>query len=184
MAYLNQTGYTTITALDLVNALKNHTGFPPRSILITIDDGYDDVYAYAFPILKKYNIKASLLIPSGLVNNPGYATWDQLREMKGSGLIYFVDHTWSHSYLPSDSLEKVKSEIETGKSQIEQNLGQTANVFGYPYGASNNLSIQVLQQDGFLGAFSTIGGSYQCEGFIMTLHRNHIGNAQLNAYGL
>src|SRR5258708_6536174 len=184
MAYLNKAGYTTITALDLVNALRNHTGLPPKSILVTLDDGYDDLYTNAYPILKKYNIKASLLIPSGLINNPGYSTWDQLREMQGSGLIYFIDHTWSHYPLASGSLDKIKTEIETAKAQLEQNTGQTSNIFGYPYGSFSNLSIQVLQQDGFLGAFSTIGGYYQCDSFIMTLHRNHVGNTQLSAYGL
>lgn len=183
MAYLNQKGYTSISALDLVNALKNHTGVPPNSVVVSFDDGYVDQYINAFPIAKKYNIKLNLLIASGLLNNSGFMNWDQVTEIKNAG-GYIIDHTWSHSSLPADSLEKVKYEVETAKSQIEQYTGQKVDLFGYPYGSINNTSIAVLQQDGFLGAFSTIGGSYQCDSFIMTLHRTRIGNASLSAYGL
>lgn len=184
MAYLNSAGYTTIFANDLISALKTHTGVPPKSVLVTIDDGYSDLYAYAFPIIKRYNIKTNLMIATGLVNNPEQVSWDQLREIKGSGLAYFVDHTWSHTAVNSGTLEKIKYEIETGKSQLEQNIGQTVNIFAYPYGSFSQTSINVLIQDGFSGAFATTPGFYQCDSFIYTLHRRPIGNAPLSAYGL
>lgn len=183
LAYLNDHGYTTVTALDLVNALKNHTGLPGKSIVVTIDDGYADVYTNLFPLIKRYNIRVSLLIASGLVGNSGFVTWDQLNEMKNSGLVYFVDHSWSHYSVGLADLNKIHYEIETAKAQIERYLGQKVDLFGYPYGAFTNPEIQVLQQDGFLGAFSTIPGSWQCDSFIMTLHRTRIGNASLAYYG-
>src|SRR5581483_4974110 len=183
MAYINSHGYTVISALDLVNALRNHTALPPKSIVVTIDDGYSDLYTYAFPIIKRYNIHVSLMIPSGPVGNSGFITWDQLREMQSSGLIYFVDHSWSH-YAANNNLSKIKYEVETARSQIENNLGQKVDLFAYPYGAYNNLEIQVLKEDGFLGAYSTLGGGYQCDSYIYTLHRIRIGNAPLSAYGL
>lgn len=184
MGYLVSHGYTTITSQQLVDAVRGHTGVPPKSIVVTIDDGYADQYNYLFPVIKKYNVKVSLMIPSGLIGNPGFMTWDQVREMAGSGLVSLIDHTWSHYPIQSGTYDKIKFEIETGKSVLEQNTGQRIDLFAYPYGSFNNASISILQQDGFLGAFSTIGGSYQCDSFIMTLHRNHIGNAPLSAYGL
>jgi len=183
MAYLNQKGYVTITALDLVNALKNHTGVPANSVVVTMDDGYADQYGHALPIARKYNIKLSLLIASGLINNSGFMNWGQVNEIKNSG-GYIVDHTWSHYSLPAGSVEKMKYEIETARSQIESFTGQKVDVFGYPYGSFSDLSIKVLREDGFLGAFSTIGGTYQCDSFIMALHRTRIGNSSLAYYGL
>lgn len=183
LAYLNDHGYTSITALDLVNALRNHAGVPSKSVVVSLDDGYGDVYTNAFPLIKRYNIKVSLMIATGLVGNSGFVTWDQLREMKNSGLIYFVDHTWSH-YSVQNNIDKIHYEIETARSQIEGNLGQKTDLFAYPYGAFTNLEIQVLREDNFLGAFSTLPGSYQCDSFIMTLHRTRVGNAQLSYYGL
>lgn len=184
MAYLNSHGYTVITSQELVDAVRNHTTVPPKSIVVTMDDGYVDQYSYAFPIIKKYGIKVSLMIPSGLIGNPGFMTWDQVREMNGSGLISLIDHTWSHYPIQSGTYDKIKYEIEMGKSVLEQNTGTRIGLFAYPYGSFNNTAISILQQDGFLGAFSTIGGSYQCDSFISTLHRNHIGNSPLSAYGL
>jgi len=182
MAYLNQKGYVTISALDLVNALKNHTGVPANSIVVTLDDGYADQYGHAFQIAKKYNIKLSLLIASGLINNSGFMNWDQVKEIKNSG-GYIVDHTWSHYSLPAGTIEKIKYEVETARSQIESFTGQKVDVFGYPYGSFDNKSIDILQQDGFLGAFSTLPGTYQCDSFIMALRRTRIGNSSLAYYG-
>lgn len=182
MAYLNSHGYTTISALDLVTAIRSHTGVPPKSAVVTLDDGYSDVYTNAFPVIKKYNIHVSLMIPTGLIGNPGFATWGQLSEMKNSGLVYFIDHTWSH-YSVQNNISKIHYEIETAKSQIEQYLGQPVSLFAYPYGTFTNLEVEVLKEDNFLGAFSTLPGVYQCESFIMTLHRTRIGNAPLSAYG-
>ncbi len=62
MGYLASHGYTTIFAEDLVNALLTHTSLPVKSVVVTIDDGYEDNYSYAFPIIKKYGIKTSLFV--------------------------------------------------------------------------------------------------------------------------
>lgn len=182
LAYLNDHGYASISSLDLVNALRNRTGLPAKSVVVTLDDGYSDVYTNAFPLIKRYNIRVSLMIPTGLVGNRGFVTWGQLNDMKNSGLVYFVDHTWSH-YSLQGNLDKIHYEIETARSQIEQNLGQKVDLFAYPYGTFNNSEIQILREDNFLGAFSTLPGIYQCDSFIMTLHRTRIGNSSLAYYG-
>lgn len=184
MKYLIEHGYNTISAAALVNALLSRTPLPQKSILVTFDDGYKDVFTYAFPILQKYNITANFMIPAGLIGGEDSMNWDQISQLKQSGLAYFVNHTWSHYAISNGSASKIQYEVQTGKQQLEQNTGQTINVFAYPYGSFNNNVISVLQSDGFTGAFSTIPGFLQCDSFIMTLHRNHIGNAPLSSYGL
>ncbi|MCL5435454.1 MAG: polysaccharide deacetylase family protein [Patescibacteria group bacterium] len=185
MAYLAGSGYTTLWAPDLINALRSHTGLPPKSILITMDDGYADNDTYALPVLKKYNIKANLMLATGLVgSNPDMLTWNQVADMKNSGLYYFTNHTWSHYAITNGPQSKIDSEIDTAASQIKQYTGQDVNTFTYPYGSVNANAIQTLQRKGYIGGFSTIPGQYQCDSFIMTLHRIRIGNAPLSAYGL
>ncbi len=184
MGYLASHGYTTITAKQLVEALRNHTQLPQKSIVITLDDGYGDAYAYAYPVFQKYHINASLFIATGLLEGSDYLSWSHLIEMQQSGLIYIVDHTWSHYSLPQGSVDKMTFEINSARDQIQQRTGQIADIFGYPYGSFNNVAISVLQQQGFLGAYSTIPGMYQCDSFLMTLHRTRIGNAPLSSYGL
>lgn len=187
MAYLS-TKYVSISAEALVDALRNHTSLPSNAIVVTLDDAYLDNYTYAYPILQKYHVTASLMVPTGLlggVGNNSYFTWDQLKQMVNSGLIYVYDHTWSHYPVGSGTPDKDQFEIMTAKQQLESNLGKPVTIFTNPYGtgANNPRVVAELQEDGFTGAYSTIPGHYQCDSFIYSLHRTHIGNAPLSAYG-
>lgn len=184
MAYLVSNGYTPIYAVRLADALRLQTPLPGKSIVITFDDGYKDAYVYVYPILQKYNLVGNFMIATGLVGSSSYLSWGEIEEMSRSGLAYFVDHTWSHYAIGYGQRDKIKFEIETAKQQLEQHTGQVVSIFAYPFGSFNSTSIEVLRESGFLGAFSTIPGFWQCDSFIMTLHRNHIGNAPLSAYGL
>jgi peptidoglycan/xylan/chitin deacetylase (PgdA/CDA1 family) len=185
MAYLAATGYTPIWANELVDALRNHIGLAGKPVMVTMDDGYADNYNYALPVLRKYNIKANLMLASGLVgSNSDMLNWDQINQMKSSGLFYFTNHTWSHYSITSGPQSKIESEIDTAQGQIQRYTGQIVNIFTYPYGSFNNNAIQILQSKGYVGAFSTIPGVYQCDSFIMALHRYRIGNGSLASYGL
>lgn len=184
MAYLSQKGYTTINADQLAQSLRNHQGLPAKSILVTLDDGYIDVYQYAYPIAQKYHIVLNLMIPTGLMGAPDYFSWGQLKQMVDSGQVFAYDHTWSHAALANVSADKLKFEVMTAKSQLEQYLGKSVDIFTYPYGSQNNKVVNFLTANGFIAAFSEIPGFMQCDSFIMSLHRNHVGNAPLSSYGL
>jgi peptidoglycan/xylan/chitin deacetylase (PgdA/CDA1 family) len=185
MTYLAASGYTPIWANELVDALRNHSGLSGKPILITMDDGYADNDTFALPILRKYNIKANLMLASGLVgSNSDMLTWGQVNDMKGSGLVYITNHTWSHWPISNGPQNKIDNEIDTAQNQIQQYTGQTVNIFTYPYGSFNNNAIQTLQRKGYAGAFSEIPGQYQCDSFIMTLHRTRVGNTSLAYYGI
>ena len=184
MAYLAASGYTPIWANELVNALISHVQLSGKPILITMDDGYADNDNYALPVLRKYNFKANLMLASGLVgSNPDMLTWDQVDDLKNNG-VYITNHTWSHYAISNGPQDKIESEIGIAQSQIQQYTGQTVNIFTYPYGSFNNNAIATLQRKGYLGAFSEIPGQYQCDSFIMTLHRTRIGNGSLASYGI
>jgi peptidoglycan/xylan/chitin deacetylase (PgdA/CDA1 family) len=184
MGYLTAHGYNTITVDQLINALRTHTQLPSKSIAVTVDDGYVDDASYILPTIQKYHMKISLMIATGLVGNPDFVTWSQLQDLKNTGLVYFVDHTWSHYPINRGPQSKIQYEVQTGKTQLEQNLGQGVNIFAYPYGSFNLNAIQTLQANGFIGSFSTISGVYQCDSFIMALHRTRVGNVPLSYYGL
>ncbi len=184
MKYLAEHGYNTISAPILINALLSRSLLPPKSILITIDDGYKDAFTYGLQILQKYNITANFMIATGLIGGEDSMSWDDISILKQSGLAYFVNHTWSHYAVSAGSINKIRQEIQIGRKQLEENTGQLVNTFAYPYGSFSNNAISILQNEGFSGAFSTIPGFLQCDSFIMTLHRNHVGNAPLSSYGL
>ncbi|MCL4352902.1 polysaccharide deacetylase family protein [Patescibacteria group bacterium] len=186
MAYLVSRGYTTITAEQLAKAIINHSPLPSKSIVITIDDGYQDIYTYAYPIIQKYHVLVNLMIPTGLMDNPDYLRWQELKDMQKSGLVNIYDHTWSHYPLAEGPVSKDQFEILTSKNQLQQNLGNPVDIFAYPYGSGENTLWvwNLLRSDGFIAAFSSLPGFYQCPSFVMSLRRTRIGNAPLYEYGL
>jgi hypothetical protein len=87
MQYVASHGYTTITAEALVQAIRDHAQLPPKSLVITLDDGYHDNYTYAYPIFQKYHLTANIMLATGLVGKNDYLTWDEINEMHKSGFV-------------------------------------------------------------------------------------------------
>ncbi len=152
--------------------------------MITLDDGYADIYNYAFPIIKKYNIVVNVAVITGFLENKEYLSWSQLKEMINSGLAKPIDHTWSHPNPKKSTQEKIEYEITTGKQQLEEKLGLTVKSFIYPYGNVDKRAIEFLQKNNFTSALSTNPGNWQCNSFILELHRLRVGNLSLATYGL
>lgn len=182
MHYLVEHGYQTITSEQVALALRSHQQLPPKSVVVTLDDGYDDFYNYAFPIAKKHNVKMDFMISAGLIGNPGYMTWDQLREIAQNSLISIYNHTWSHAALGDSDLATIEREVMTANDQLEQKLNKKITIFTYPYGSFGKNVIEFLSQRGFIGGISTLEGTMQCKSYVMTLHRARIGNAPLSFY--
>lgn len=183
MKYLNDQGFKTIKAEDLVNALRSHQALGKVAV-VTIDDGYADAYQYAYPITRKYNIVLNIMAPTGLMENPGYMSWGNLKDMMNSGSVFVYNHTWSHFSLPAGNDSKLDSEVMVPKKQLEEHFGKTVDIMTYPYGSFDNRVISYLSGKGFIAAFTTLPGQLQCEVYIMALRRTRIGNASLSAYGI
>lgn len=183
MKYLAEHGYRGISASELIHAIKSH-GSVGKAVVVTLDDGYNDAFTYAYPSAKKYGITLNLFIITGLMENSGYLNWGQLKEMVDSGMVKAYNHTWSHYSLGNGSADKNRSEISQAKQQLNQHLGSTEDIIAYPYGSYSATTVAITSQLGFTGGFTTKPGSMQCEGAILTLPRIHIGNAPLSSYGL
>ena len=86
MSYLAAHGYQVISFPALVDALERGTGVPPRSVVITFDDGWETQYAVAFPILRQLHFTATFFIFSQPIGvDPGYMTWAQIKELQAGG---------------------------------------------------------------------------------------------------
>jgi len=183
MNYLLEKGYTTVTLQEIVTSLNFGVGLPAKPIVLTFDDGYRDFFTNAFPILRERNLKATVFIITQLVDGEDYLTWEQLREIKKSGLITIGDHTLSHKDLVGLLEEEIRSQILEAKNILEANLDLKIEVFAYPYGDSNSKVTKVLQEGGFLAAVRVSRG-LACAKLPFSLPRIRIGNANLSSYGL
>lgn len=179
MQYLKDKGYTVAGMNDLINFFDNGTSVPSKSVLITFDDGYTDFNTDAFPILQSFDYKATVFIPTGLMNNPGYLTWDQISSMNS---ILFANHTWSHKNV-GVSMSAMQYEISTADTQLSERSLNSPKVFGYPYGLETGQSEKYLESLGYKAAFTTIPGSILCKKQRFSLPRIRIGSTSLSSYG-
>ncbi|MDI6895277.1 MAG: polysaccharide deacetylase family protein [Bacillota bacterium] len=178
MQYLASHGYHVITLTRFENMLDRKQAIPPRTVMITFDDGYESVYRYAFPVLKKYRFPATVFLITSLVGksppdpDPAavtYLTWSQIRAMYQSGLVDFESHTHDmHRYLPGRPFPapalvrsppaQVLADLEASRRAIFAHLGYLPTALAYPYGAYTAETARLAHQAGFRLGFATRPG--------------------------
>jgi peptidoglycan/xylan/chitin deacetylase (PgdA/CDA1 family) len=183
MEYLKTHGYTTIFPNELINFFDKGTALPKKPVMITLDDAYADNYINAFPILKQYGFKATIFTPTGLIQNPDYLNWNEIKEMGNSGLVYFGNHTWSH-HSSAGTLALQEKEISLANGQLAEKGQNPDKVFAYPYGVPSVGAEKILTKYGYQLAFTTVPGNIMCKGKRLTLPRTRMGNNDLSHFGL
>lgn len=149
MAYLAENKYSVISLAELVSRLK--TGEPlGGSIVITLDDGYEDNYTAAYPILKKHNFPATIFVTTDLIGkadkrNLKRMSIGQLQELEASGLISIEPHSKSHPKLATLSRVQAEEEILGSKKTLEELLGKTCRFFATPYGNFSAETVDIIR---------------------------------------
>ncbi len=167
MDYLKAQGYHTITFNQLFNALYYGGPLPEKPIILTFDDGYDDAYKVAYPILKAHGFSGMFYIISGKVGWQGQMTYPQMREMLLNGM-QMGSHTIHHvdmGQVLRDSVEQAQQELQISQSTLQKNLGIPIQQFCYPSGepfkhgtlALRQEIVSLLAQDGYIGATTDPG---------------------------
>ncbi len=179
MQYLKDKGYQTLAMSDLINFFSGGASIPRKSVLLTFDDGYDDFYLNAYPILSQLGFKATMFTPTGLIGNPGYLSWNQIGSMSN---VLFANHTWSHKNMNANGSIDEK-EISLADTQLMQRGYDNPKVFAYPYGSANVIAENLLSKYGYTLAFTTKPGNILCKKQSLILPRVRIGNISLGSYG-
>lgn len=151
LVLIQEMGYTSIFAAELPRA-----GAYRKPLVLTFDDGYEDNYTAAFPLLQRYNMKATIFVVSGLVDTPGYLTSEELREMAGSGLVSIQSHTDSHADLTGCTEAQVDRELRESAKKLSDLTGQPVTLLAYPYGSYNDQVI-AHAKEGYRLGFTTLG---------------------------
>lgn len=181
MQMLSNENWKTITSEEFYLYKKNKLKLPKKSVLITFDDGWRDNYIYAYPILKKYNLKATLFIVTEWIdnasngvdceyietkhneckkevpNNPRkvICTWNELKKMND----VFDYHTHTHTHY-DNYFEQISSDDEFIKSKelILSNLGFEDTHLCWPRGKYTNDSISQAIKEKFEILYTTKRG--------------------------
>lgn len=171
MQWFYQNNWTSYTMTELIQAKK----LPEKSFCITFDDGFEDNYHNAFPVLQKYNFKATIY----LVPNHTHNTWEkfenkqfdallkqeQILEMQTSGLVEFGSHTLTHTNLSSISLKNAQEEIISSKQEVEKITHIPCHAFAYPYGKYNTILSDFVKSCGYSSSTIVKRGVYENNAF-------------------
>lgn len=125
MKWLSKLNYKTIFLEELYQYIFDNKNLPKNTCVLTFDDGYVDNWVFVYPILKKYNIKATIFVSPDFIDkrnikrkrldqvrekneiktleNTGYLSWNEMREMEASGLVDIQSHALTHTWYPVSS---------------------------------------------------------------------------------
>ena len=174
MKYIKDQGYTTLTLKELYDYFENKVPVPDKSIVITLDDGYENNYTEAFPVLKKYGLKATVFMITCTIDvNPKCLTSAQLKEMDKAG-IEIESHTVTHRDLDTLSYDEQLAELKDSKAALEKLLGRPVDYVAYPEGKYNGNTIKAVAAAGYKMAFTTNGRWSDKSDGILTLDRVYI----------
>lgn len=170
MKFLRDRYYNVIKLSELVDSMSYNKKIPPKTVAITFDDGRDNNYTNAYPILKKYNIPAMMFVIPGHCGKAGYLNERQLREMAEGG-IDIASHTLSDVWLPGCDDKKLREELIGSKNALEEITGKKVDFISYPLGGFNQRVRLAVMKAGYKGACATNPGKYSAANDIYALKR-------------
>jgi len=165
-------GFETLTFKDFQDKGFMHRFSPGRKyLMITADDGYQDNLTRMLPLLKKYNMKATVYVVSGETHNRWdvehptdpdvrvpLLSADEIRALDASGHVEIGGHTLSHAKLDELDAKSQAKEIRENKRALEGILGHPMLSFAYPFGYLNASAKTQAQEAGYAYAVATDSG--------------------------
>ena len=139
LKYISENGYQTIYIDEMDDLYKYE-----KPVALTFDDCFVYFYDNAFPLLKKYNQKATIFIITDYINGENYLTEEQLKEIADSGLVKIESQTKTDNYLDEMTYEEQVTEAVESKERLEAITGQEVTVYCYPSGRYNDETLDII----------------------------------------
>lgn len=167
-------GYYFLTPEEAYKALTENALPAKKVVWLTFDDGNEDFYTIAYPILKKYKAKATNNIITGFVKkgNAGNLTVKQMKEMMAHGMS-FQSHTVNHPDLSVNDKATQKAELTDSIDFLEDKLNTKVNTIAYPSGRYNQTTLDLAKQTYKLG-LTTNEGLASAKNGLLSLNRVRI----------
>lgn len=147
--------YLTLTSDD-INRVKYEN---KKKIILTFDDGWESDYEIAYPLLKKYNMKAIFFVVAEWIGKKKYISKNQLVEMSKNGMD-IQSHGATHRFLSQLPEQEIRNELYLSKQIIENILGKEVTSLSYPGGRGNKKVREIGKELGYKLFFSSKPGWY------------------------
>jgi peptidoglycan/xylan/chitin deacetylase (PgdA/CDA1 family) len=166
MRYLHEHGYVCLPLVELLRHSDHKRSCWKRTVALTFDDGYENFFTLAYPILRDYRFTATVFVVTNKIHaqndrereaDSQYLTWEQIEALQQSG-ITFGSHTYTHSRLPGLPREAIQRELTDSKECLEARLKQEIKYLAYPYGASNSEIQEIAMAVGYEAAWGVDRG--------------------------
>ena len=170
---LKEAGYYTLSPAEAYKALtENVLPENKKVVWLTFDDSLKDFYTQAYPILQKYQMKATNNVITGFVQagREDILTLDEIKEMKKNGMS-FEDHTVNHPDLSVSSADTQNSELQDSKEYLDRNLSQTTTTVAYPSGRYSETTLQLAEKLGYKMGLTTNNGLASLSDGLLSLNR-------------
>ncbi|TAL25055.1 MAG: hypothetical protein EPN94_06060 [Nitrospirae bacterium] len=182
MEHLCKSGYKTLTLDELLSYINGDLIPEQRAVAVTFDDGWLDNYIYAFPVIEKYKIHASIFIITGKTEKASenqaqipfqvpthkesklmiekgreqrvLLNWELIKKMSATGLVAFYSHTKSHKKCSALPETELSEELRESKQALEKKLGKDCPYLCWPYGDYNNVAVKVAKDAGYKALFT------------------------------
>ena len=171
---LANAGYYFLTPEEAYKAFTENALPAKKVVWLTFDDGNEDFYTIAYPILKKYKAKATNNVITGFVKkgNAGNLTVKQMKEMMAHGMS-FQSHTVNHPDLSATDKATQKVELTDSINFLENKLNTKVNTIAYPSGRYNQTTLDLAKKTYKLGLTTNEGLASAKDG-LLSLNRVRI----------
>ncbi|UCD34334.1 MAG: polysaccharide deacetylase family protein [Nitrospiraceae bacterium] len=185
---LSARGWKTLSGDEFLAFLRDGKERPKKCVLLTFDDGFADNYVFAYPLLKKYGMKAMLFVAAdfiedadvkrdsfvSLTHNAAWdlaftqrraevmCTWKELREMNEDGSFDIQSHGLSHrtpAFMKQENYEALRGDLVGGKAELEKRLSKKIYHLAWPKGHFDRESIAIAGEAGYQALYTTERGA-------------------------
>lgn len=164
MKYLHDDGYTVIPLRQLIDHYRGKAPAPkPKSVVIVEDDAHKSVFSDMLPVIRRYGYPVTIFAYPSAISNAKYAmTWEQLRELKKTGLFDVQSHTYWHpnfkkerKKLTGPALDQlVITQLRKSKARLETELGGRVDMLAWPFGINDDYLIGKAGEAGYVATFT------------------------------
>jgi peptidoglycan/xylan/chitin deacetylase (PgdA/CDA1 family) len=161
--WLKAAGYTTITLRQYLDSEDGKAKLPRQPIVVTFDDGYEDSYRRAMPLLRERGQVGTFFVVSDFIGADAahrrveggrrFLIWPEVREMAAAGME-IGSHSLSHRRLPELPPEEIRRDVQRSRQEIEAGSGRKVDLFAYPYNSERKYVRRIVEEAGYRAAVS------------------------------
>lgn len=161
LQYLKNNEIEVFTLGEAVELILGDEQLEKKTVVLTIDDGYDSFLKNGMPLLRQYGFRATLFVNTANVGNSGYINWQELRDLRAEG-IEIGNHSHSHAHFvdveAGNRAETFRADLEKSQQIFLAHLGYIPSLYSYPYGEFTDAMAKIVMDEGFVAAAAQNSG--------------------------